>query len=291
MQYSDDCRCWLCGKTYHEHLHGEFKHDFRLLQYAILSGDMTDSERSQIVKIYNSPANITGRLISCLFISKVASSGVSFFNTNHLILLSRVSNLSLWKQIKARIMRLGSHELLPPEKRFANIYTMILKPEENYYKVRSLLYKDTLIITQKIYDYSITKTLFDKPETFQTNYKDVIMLRQDIFDEIRNIYTSGVIDFNINDIIDFEKYATMIRKYSKNICAIDFSKFPRDYIKTLILRIENIDFITEQTLGVDSSTNIYLYNNNCVPFQNYSVDNSIPVGKEIIEKYKPRESK
>lgn len=246
-------RCMICGKIINEHLKIT-DHIFKALHYALITGDISAAQRSELVRIYNSQNNLYGEIISCLFISKVASSGVSLKNTNNMIILSRVSSLSLWRQIKARIIRTNSHELLPDKFHFANIYTMVLSNEQEYYITRSRLYKDTIDVTKKISNTSVTDLLFNHPEDFKTNDSDKEMINRDIEHEIENIYASRAIDFAKEDIIRFDSYAKLIQKYSKYISSLDFSQFELDKIKAILLRIDDKLELFERDKVV------YLYN-------------------------------
>ena len=72
-ELSKNSKCKTCLKTLDEHT--KEQHKFRPLYYSIISGDTPEKERSEIVRIYNSPKNIDGDLISVLMLSSVAASG------------------------------------------------------------------------------------------------------------------------------------------------------------------------------------------------------------------------
>lgn len=171
----NDTRCKVCGVEFKDH--NSKKHNFVPLRYTGLYGDLTDVERKNITQLYNSPNNLYGDYISVMFISSVAYSGVSFFNTNNIIILNKISNLSKWKQIYSRIIRTHSHDLLPKEKKFSRVYTMIIKHpeettngvskfiyEEKYYRLRTILNSFINEFTLDIYKHSVTDLLLKYPE-------------------------------------------------------------------------------------------------------------------------------
>lgn len=119
----ENTRCQKCGLKLSDHGNN---HMFTPMCYAVLLGEVSESDRHKLTDIYNSPNNVTGEIISVMMISKVAYAGVSFYNTTNMIILSKISNMSIWKQICGRIVRTSSHALLPESMRIAKIYTMVV---------------------------------------------------------------------------------------------------------------------------------------------------------------------
>ena len=197
----NDTKCKICGVEFENHKNS---HDFIPMRYGMLYGDMSDNERKELTQLYNSPNNLYGDYIGVMFISTVAYSGVSFFNTNNLIILDKINNLSKWKQICSRIIRTHSHDLLPKEKRIAKIYTMIIRHpdeqsngvnkfyfEEKYYKLRLILNDYISNFTKDITKHSITDIILNKPDEIPkilTLNKEYNMFQNDLIQELKFIF-------------------------------------------------------------------------------------------------------
>lgn len=196
-----DTRCKICGIEYGEHKNG---HDFIPMRYALLYGDMHENERRELTQLYNSANNLYGDYISVMFISTVAYSGVSFFNTTNLIILDKINNISKWKQICSRIIRTHSHDLLPEDKKIAKIYTMIIRHpdersngstefyfEEKYYKLRFILNDYISDFTRDITKHSITDIILNKPSEIPniiTLKNEFNMFMNDLTKELQFIF-------------------------------------------------------------------------------------------------------
>lgn len=204
-----DTRCKICGNELEHHPNS---HDFVPMRYEVMYGDISDKDRKQITQLYNSPNNLYGDYISVIFISSIAYSGVSFFNTNNIVILDKISNLSRWKQIYSRIIRTRSHDLLPKEKKYANVYTMVIQHpmekrnginlftrEEKYYKLRVILNNYVNNFISDIRDHSISKILLKEQERISeilTLKNENSIFNQDLIQELNNIFKLNKINLN-----------------------------------------------------------------------------------------------
>lgn len=82
-------------------------------KYAIISGDISVEERSKIVSIYNSDANMHGEKIILLLISKTGAEGLDLKNVRHIHICEPYWNIARIEQIIARGVRYKSHVSLP----------------------------------------------------------------------------------------------------------------------------------------------------------------------------------
>lgn len=181
--------CKFCHNTYKMHsltLEERLKHKvcnkFVGMYYDMLTGDLDQHERDSLTNnVFNNPNNLYGDIINVMFVSDVAYSGVSFFNTQNMVVLSRIPNISKWKQIYARIIRTKSHALLPDEKQYAKVYTMVIELDkelkmfpklgeytygERYYKVREVLNEDIEEYTKKLASECVSKQLLEDPKSY-----------------------------------------------------------------------------------------------------------------------------
>lgn len=182
--------CKFCHNEYQKHalpLEERLKikccNKFMPIYYDMLTGDLDQNERDNITNnIYNNPNNLYGDMIDVMFVSDVAYSGVSLLNTQNMIILTRIPNISKWKQIFARIIRTRSHALLPRDKQYAKVYTLIIEThderkmfkelhgmsfEERYYKTRSILNEDIDKYIKTLSRECVGYTLFNEPEKYK----------------------------------------------------------------------------------------------------------------------------
>ena len=101
-------------------------------------------------------------------------------------ILSKISNISKWKQICARIIRTKSHVALPKNRRYANIYTMIIHHpdekgflyEQKYYILRRKLNRSIEEYINDIEKSTIGYKLFNDPRSIESDEKE----RKDLID-------------------------------------------------------------------------------------------------------------
>lgn len=258
----NDTRCNKCGVEFKNH---SSNHAFVPMRYAALYGELSDKERVALTKVYNSPNNLYGDYISVMFISSVAYAGVSFFNTNHIMILNKINNLSKWKQIYSRIIRSHSHDLLPKEKRFANVYTMIIQYpnekkitgtnllfEEKYYKIRNILNGDVSRFTNRLSETSITNKLFKTPELLGEEYNtkaEIGMFNDDVQKEINIIFNN----LNLTDRIPWSINAVMKRIQDPNnsLSFMDMSRVDKKDLLGIIVEKRLLKFFKYN--GVDNN--------------------------------------
>lgn len=288
-----DTRCYACGVTQEQHT--TLKHQFIPMRYGVLFGEMSNIERRETTEIYNSPYNIEGELISVMFISSVAHSGVSFFNTNHIMILNKISNLSKWRQIYARIIRTHSHDLLPESKRFANVYTMIIEypdekkvyktkmtAEEKYYKLRNVLNYDITNWIDRIGNYkgNVCKMLLERPEEYMDITKkteESNMLSSDIENELALIFKR--IDMVPDRPWQLRAFLNRLKDRNHSLSFIDLSEYSNQYILGLLMQQQLIKIIQV----VDNS--IKVMSDDAVSKQNYTYINDmfvIPYNENAI---------
>jgi hypothetical protein len=80
-----------------EHLENKVCNQFKPLVYSVLTGNVIQNDREHINItniVYNNPLNLTRDLISVMFVSDVAYNGVNFLNTQNIMILSKISNIS-----------------------------------------------------------------------------------------------------------------------------------------------------------------------------------------------------
>lgn len=300
-----DSLCKSCGNTYELHtesLEERLKHkccnNFTGMIYTLLIGDLKQDERDSINETFNSPNNLYGDIIAVMFVSDVAYSGVSFFNTNNIMLLSRISNISKWKQICARIIRTYSHALLPKNKHYAKIYTMIINyPDElnvfdklkkftigeQYYKIRELLNNDIEYFIDKLSNKCIGNTLLKNPKKYKISNAENTLLNRlfltDLNNEIKFIMKRILFD-NLTRIWDFETLISRIKDSNYSVSYLNLSTIPKSYLENLILQNKYIKLFKYNTDNIVRNENV---NKNIVRNENDNIKHET----KLVLEHKP----
>ena len=254
-----DSLCKRCRKRYHDHslpiqerLKMKICSNFLPLVYDLLTGDLTMAERENLNNsIYNHPTNLYGDSISVLFVSDVAYAGVNFLNTNNMLVLSRIPNISKWKQITARIVRTGSHMALPIEKRYAKIYTFIIESRDEfrskemsigvkYYKKSEILNTDIEKYIGKLSKVAISQS-FNNYKFNNEKEKAVAnsLFRNDIRKSIDTIISRTMIDHNTS-IWSLNKFIARLKDRELLVTHLDLSYCTDEFLKNIIINSERI---------------------------------------------------
>lgn len=260
--------CRFCLSTLDKHKK-DCKH-FEPIYFEMLSGTQNSKDRSFIVnRIYNSPNNLYGELISVLLISDVANVGVSLMATNNLVIIPRVSNISKIEQINARIIRMDSHMALPSEKRYAKLYLLgvtdtISKTSSvyKYYKLRDMNYGLISDFMSKLIPKSIGESLLKKPSSLTLTPEEKMLTSEMYFEDgSRAIKSMDTIILNSLSTNMWRLTALIDRIKSKefSISYLDLSVFPDNFISYYILNNANIECFNFPQLTNDSEK-VYVRN-------------------------------
>lgn len=242
--------CKICLSTLKNHK--KSCTHFTPIYYEILSGSQTSKERSFIVdRLYNSPNNLYGELISVLLISDVANVGVSLMATNNLVIIPRVSNISKINQINARIVRMDSHIALPPEKRYAKLYLLGVTDSIGknssvfkYYKLRTMNHDLINQFMDKLIPQTIGETLLKKPSQLKLTSEEKMLTSEMYFDDgSRAIESMGDIILNSlrTNMWRLSALIHRIKSHDFSISYLDLSIFPDNFISYYVTNNPNIE--------------------------------------------------
>lgn len=248
----------LHRKSIEERLKYKCCNNFVPLTFGLMTGENSQNDREELLNIYNAPNNLYGDVCSVIFVSNVAYSGVSFLNTNNLIMISRISDISKWKQIAARIVRTKSHALLPPEKHYAKIYTFIVNyPDEckvfpklkgltigaKYYKTNYILNKDVETFLNKLNKFCTGNVLLNSPEIYEMSETEEKitnnLLRNDIEYELNYALNKDLFSDDVNNVWSFDTLISRVNNY--NFSFIDFTRIQPEIIEDIIKKNKNIE--------------------------------------------------
>jgi superfamily II DNA or RNA helicase/ASC-1-like (ASCH) protein len=82
-------------------------------RYAVISGEVSSEERTVVQKAFNDISNIRGEVIRALLISKTGAEGLDLKGVRQVHLLEPYWDKAREDQVRARGVRLGSHDHLP----------------------------------------------------------------------------------------------------------------------------------------------------------------------------------
>jgi superfamily II DNA or RNA helicase len=91
------------------------------ISYLVISGEVLPNERLDIVEKFNN------KRVQTLIITIAGSEGLDLRETRNVIILDPVWNKATIDQIIGRAVRFRSHIKLPPNERYVDVYTMVLK--------------------------------------------------------------------------------------------------------------------------------------------------------------------
>ena len=261
--------CIHCGKTMADHnldLDQRLKHHvcnhFDPIFIDSLHGDKSPLERDKTTKIYNSSTNLYGNEIAVLFVSDVAYSGVSFFNTNNLVILSRVSNISKWKQIYARIIRTKSHQGLPENKQYAKIYTMVIEfPDElkvipqlkkytyadRYYKIRANLNMSIEDFIKSLSKKCIGEVLFNHPEDYKQTPEEIFKTKElfkiDVEKEMYFV-VGRCFHYSQSCIWNLDTFVKRLKDPELSLTFLNLSKNSDEDIKSILFNLKRTEIFS-----------------------------------------------
>ena len=261
----DDTLCKRCRCTYEIHnlpMTEKIKHrccnNFTPIRYAVLTGDASDAERDSIKLTFNSRINTYGDRCSCVFVSNVAYSGVSFLNTNNLVMISCVSDISKWKQIAARIVRTKSHAALPPNKQVAKIYTFIVNlPDEKklfpklkkytlgerYYAINVKENNAIDGFVKQLSKSCVGDTLFNHPDDYKPTPEEQKRLMNMFVNDVQHNLATVVDRIFIDNVSRTWSYEAFIRRLMDSdyiTYFFDLSAMSEDTLKNLIISLPKI---------------------------------------------------
>lgn len=150
-KFSKHSICKYCNEEYQLCDCGEFKP----IYYTVITGDIPIESRAEIVNAYNASTNVYGDEISVVLLSSVGQAGVSFLHTNNILIINNSHSIPKLQQTVYRVIRNKSHQMLPEQRRFVNIYVMTTQYGVNVYKNKLQLYNDVKHIEKLIHKSSI----------------------------------------------------------------------------------------------------------------------------------------
>nr|WNT71234.1 MAG: transcription termination factor NPH-I [Equine parapoxvirus] len=89
----------------------------------------TRDTRDRLVDAFNACDNTDGARIKVCVFSLSGSEGLSFLSVNDIFILDMTWNEASLRQIVGRAVRLNSHEMTPPERRYVNVHFVVARQD------------------------------------------------------------------------------------------------------------------------------------------------------------------
>lgn len=103
-------------------------------RYAIISGEVPAETRARIQAAFNSPANRLGGVIRVLLVSKTGAEGLDLKGVRQVHILEPYWDKAREAQVRARGVRLGSHDHLPIEEREVQPFLYLAVPDREMWE-------------------------------------------------------------------------------------------------------------------------------------------------------------
>lgn len=118
---------------------------------SVFSGDMNSSERTSMLRKFNSKKNKHGELVKILIITEAGAEGISLKEARHIHILESAPRIAKTIQAIGRVARYMSHTRLPPEEREINVwrYWSVSDPKPIKVTIKGVKGEKTTTITNK----------------------------------------------------------------------------------------------------------------------------------------------
>lgn len=152
---------------------------------AIYSGDVSMEDRSEILRVFNSPENEGGKIIKVLLITDAGAEGITILACQNIHILESDKRENKIRQVIGRVARYKSHMILPPEDRYVNVW--------RYWSV------------------------FDKPFSFETEVQDmngqVVVKKYDVTSDTK-APDQYIYETSLKILVGIESITNLLVEYS-----------------------------------------------------------------------------
>jgi hypothetical protein len=122
------------------------------LRYAVITGEVPTEERIKIVAAFNSPENAHGDLIKAILVSKTGAEGLDLKWIRETHQLEPYWDRARDDQVRARAVRLGSHDGLPPAEREVQPYLYVAVANESIWRHMPSGSREPATIDEQFYE-------------------------------------------------------------------------------------------------------------------------------------------
>jgi ribA/ribD-fused uncharacterized protein len=149
----------------------------------IYSGDLNDAERRSLLKRFNNSDNQNGEKIKVLLLTEAGAEGITLLEVNDFHIVES-SKENLIKQATGRVIRYKSHENLPENRQYVNIWRYFSVGKNNEMTVDEMLYlsgKADIESNEKFINKLIENSIENKPPKIKYKKENEI-IKEDMSD-------------------------------------------------------------------------------------------------------------
>lgn len=204
---------------------------------AVYSGDLNDVERRSLLKRFNSPDNKNGEKIKILLLTEAGAEGITLLDVNDFHIVES-SKENLIKQAIGRVVRYKSHQNLPENRRYVNVWRYFSVGTNNEQCIDEILYingKLSIQENEKFVNRLIENSIENKPPKLSQKEKKKINIEEEPTEilfyqsgqpyyEFSNFYT-GTKKSPLKLIINGEKWLSTEQYFQ----AQKFKNYPEYY--------------------------------------------------------------
>ena len=121
-------------------------------RYAVISGEVSSEERQAIVQVFNSKENAHGELIKAILVSKTGAEGLDLKWIRETHQLEPYWDRARDDQVRARAVRLGSHDGLPIAEREVQPYIYVAIANATIWKNMPSSSREPMTIDEIFYE-------------------------------------------------------------------------------------------------------------------------------------------
>jgi hypothetical protein len=121
-------------------------------RYAVITGEIPSEERIRIVSVFNSPENSHGELIKAILVSKTGAEGLDLKWIRETHQVEPYWDRARDDQVRARAVRLGSHDGLPPAEREVQPYLYVATANMSIWKHMPSAAREPATIDEQFYE-------------------------------------------------------------------------------------------------------------------------------------------
>jgi len=125
------------------------------LRFTSFKGEVPPKDRAIIRRAFNDPANARGETIKVFFVSKTGAEGIDLKCIRRVIIMEPYWDKSLEAQIRARAIRMASHDALPAAERDVKTYLLLAAPNKKIFDLIPEAEREKRTVDQWFHDRGI----------------------------------------------------------------------------------------------------------------------------------------
>lgn len=114
---------------------------------AVLSGDLNDTQKENILSRFNAPDNSNGEHIKVILVTGAGKEGMTLLDVNNLHMVEQSRTITEENQIIGRCVRYQSHKNLPSYRNFVNIF----RYRARRFNPKALIFQNASSLEEEIY--------------------------------------------------------------------------------------------------------------------------------------------